>query len=97
MLRLDGLARNLGANPLRPGAWFRVVREFGRIPWPHDCLRHSFVSYALPIWGPTQVAQWSGHSEAILVAHYRELVPKHEAERFWRLLAKPVDVSRAQS
>lgn len=66
----------------------RRVRERARIPWPHDCLRHSFVSYAVPVWGPAQVAQWSGHSEAVLFAHYRELVTRAEADRFWRLIPR---------
>ena len=54
-------------------------------PWPHDGMRHSFVSYGLPLHGAAQVALWAGHSEAVLFAHYRELVTKEAAAEFWRI------------
>jgi len=57
-------------------------------PWPKNALRHSFCSYCLPIHGAAQSAEWAGHSEAMLFAHYRELVTKPEAEKFWKLTPK---------
>jgi integrase len=53
--------------------------------WPHDGMRHSFVSYAFPIWGATQTAIEAGHSEGVLFQHYREVVTKEQAEEFWAL------------
>lgn len=54
--------------------------------WSPDILRHSFCSYALPIMGAAKVAEFAGHSEAVLFRHYRELVTKEDAERFWQTL-----------
>lgn len=63
----------------------RRVRAAAGIPWPHDCLRHSFCSYVLPVKGAAWTANAAGHSEQILFQHYWELVPPAEAERFWAL------------
>lgn len=52
--------------------------------WPHNALRHSFVSYHLAHFGnPHQTRLQAGHSDQILFAHYRELVSKEEAEAWW--------------
>ncbi len=64
------------------------VRKDAGVPWSHDCLRHSFVSYALPIRGISQTAMDAGHSESILFQHYRELVTRAESEKFWSILPK---------
>lgn len=55
-------------------------------PWPHDAARHSFCSYALPKYGATKTAEWAGHSEQILFAHYRERVKPDDAEAYWKIL-----------
>lgn len=65
----------------------RAVR--GEIPWAQDCLRHSFVSYHIAIHSAAETAREAGHSEAVLFKHYRELVTRSEAERFWKIL--PID------
>ena len=62
-----------------------AVREKAQVNWSHDALRHSFVSYHYPIHGAAMTALESGHSESVLFKHYRELVPRSEAERFWKL------------
>lgn len=62
----------------------RAVR--GNIPWAQDCLRHSFVSYHVAIHSAAETSREAGHSEAVLFKHYRELVPRSEAERFWKIL-----------
>ncbi len=54
------------------------------------------MSDALPIWGPAQVAQWSGHREAVLFAHYRGQAPKDQAERFWRVACRRSSVEARQ-
>jgi integrase/recombinase XerD len=67
------LARNLGIE---------------RFPWPHDCLRHSFASYHLAMWGSAdKTAFQMGHRSTDMVfRHYREVVTRDEAERFWGLM-----------
>ena len=51
--------------------------------WPENCMRHSFVSYRLAATGnAAQTALESGHDQAVLFAHYRELVRPKDAERY---------------
>ena len=55
--------------------------------WPDNCMRHSFVSYRLAAIGnAAQVALESGHDQAILFRHYRELVRPKDAERFFSIV-----------
>jgi integrase len=55
--------------------------------WPDNCMRHSFVSYRLAATGnAAQVALESGHDQAILFRHYRELVRPKDAERFFSIV-----------
>jgi integrase len=54
-------------------------------PWPHDCLRHSFVSYRCAVAGIKTTAQEAAHSEDTLLRHYRALVTTEEARKFWEL------------
>jgi integrase len=70
---------------------WRKVRDASGVKWSHDVMRHSFCSYALPIYGAAKVSLMAGNSEDILFRHYRELVPKSEAERFWKLTPTFVD------
>jgi hypothetical protein len=46
------------------------------------------VSYAVPVLGVSRTALEAGHSEAVLVRHYRELVTAEDAGRFWGLRPK---------
>lgn len=62
-----------------------AVRAAAAIPWPSDCLRHTAASMMLPIYGTKDTATELGHSEAVLLKHYREVVPKKEAETFWAM------------
>jgi hypothetical protein len=62
-----------------------AIRADAKVKWGHDILRHSFCSYGVPIWGLAQTSLKADHSEAILKAHYRELVPRTDAERFWNI------------
>jgi integrase len=56
------------------------------VPWPRNCARHSFVSYHLAAFGSaSQTALIAGHSEAMLFAHYRELVTPEDAAEFWSI------------
>jgi site-specific recombinase XerC len=65
------------------------------IEWPQRALRHSYCSYALPIHGATRTALQCGHSEAVLMKCYRELVTREEAERYFALRPNPVVVKPA--
>jgi len=89
---------------LPPPNWrkrFDKVRLVAGIDeWPPDCMRHSFASYHLAAHGSAdQTAAQMGHrSTEMIFQHYRELVPKKEAEKFWQILpeerqpaAKPAD------
>jgi len=58
----------------------------GITDWPDNCMRHSFVSYRLAGTGnAAQVALESGHDQAILFRHYRELVKPKDAQRFFEI------------
>lgn len=63
----------------------RNLRKLAGVKWHHDILRHSFVSYHFAIHGAAATAREAGHSEAVLFQHYRELVTREEAERFWAI------------
>lgn len=56
-------------------------------PWPENGLRHSFGSYHLAAYGDAiKTAAQMGHRDpGVLHAHYKALVTKAEAERFWAL------------
>jgi integrase len=66
----------------RLGAVRRKAAELLKVdafPWPKNCLRHSFCSYAIHILGPQDTASFAGHSQQQLYATYRALVPKADA------------------
>jgi integrase len=53
------------------------------IPWPHNCLRHSYASYRLSAVADTaRVALEMGNSPQKLMTNYRELADEHDA-RVW--------------
>jgi len=54
--------------------------------WPDNAMRHSFVSYRLADTGNVaQTALESGHDQAVLFRHYRELVRPNIAKRYFRI------------
>ena len=56
------------------------------VAWPHNAPRHSFCSYHLAAFeSASRTALQAGHSETMLFAHYRAVVPKGAALRFWAL------------
>ena len=65
--------------------------------WPHNALRHSFGSYHLAFHGDaTKTAYQMGHkSTDVIHNHYKALVLKSEAEKFWAL--RPVEPEPATS
>lgn len=69
-----------------PGLRREASKLLGRaMPWPKNCLRHSFASYHLAMHGSAEkTALQMGHrSTEMLFRHYRELVTKEEGEKFW--------------
>jgi len=79
--------------PVVPVGWrkrFDAVRKEAKVleGWPHDALRHSFASYHLAMHGSQdKTATQLGHrSSQMLFQHYRELVTKEDAQKFWAIL-----------
>jgi integrase len=55
--------------------------------WPHNALRHSFGSYHLAFHGDqVKTAAQMGHRDSAVVHnHYKALVLKSEAQKFWSI------------
>lgn len=52
--------------------------------WPKDILRHTCASHWLAVVPDAQrIALQLGNSPAILLRHYRSIVTKEDAEKFW--------------
>lgn len=67
---------------------FNELRKKAEIdPWPDNSLRHSFGSYHLAAFGDAiRTAGHMGHRDpSVLHNHYKALVTKAEAEKFWAL------------
>jgi integrase len=79
---------------------FEALRDaLGVVPWPADCLRHSFASYHLARGqDATKTAHQLGHSNTtMLFRHYRNLVSAEDAAAFWALRVETVGKSLAES
>lgn len=65
------------------------LAEAAGIKWPKNALRHSFGTYRLAsTQNVHQVSDEMGNSPAIVREHYRQLVPKSEADKWWKISAK---------
>lgn len=64
----------------------REVRKHTKLTWPHDVLRHSFCSHAVPIYGIEKSALMADNSERVLKVHYLERVTAEVAKKFWSIL-----------
>jgi integrase len=75
------------SGPVVPNNLIKVMQEAKRTagitPWPQNALRHSFVSYAVVLKGIPWTAEQADHSEAMLKKHYREVVDKETAQKYW--------------
>lgn len=59
------------------------------LPWKRNCLRHSFIPYALAIeHDENKIASESGNSPDIIHNHYRALVTEKAAKKFWAIRPK---------
>ena len=64
----------------------RLAKQAGIKTWPHNALRHSWVSYRLAdIKDDSQVALEAGHSTVMLHRHYKGLVRANEAQKYFEL------------
>ena len=64
-----------------------AIREAANLKdWPRDCLRHSFVTYAMPVKGSTWTVEQAGHSLSVSLKHYRSLASKADCEAFWSII-----------
>ncbi len=69
----------------------KLITEAGIEQWTQDSLRHSYATYHLAKYqNEAKTALLSGNSVDVLYRHYRLLVSKEEAERFWAL--RPFEV-----
>lgn len=76
---------SLGVGELPLPEWkARKVRGFVS-PWPHDGLRHSFVSYHSALHGEVATSTAAGHSIAVMHRHYKAAVTKDSARQFFGL------------
>ena len=71
-------------NPRWSALTKTVKAKWGIDKWPHDCLRHSFCSYYLAHHeDAAKTALQAGHTESVLFQHYRKMVRREDAEKFW--------------
>lgn len=64
----------------------RLRDALGLTSWPADLLRHTAASYLLAHHQDAgKVAAMLGNSPGVLLRHYRELVTREQAARFWKL------------
>jgi len=57
------------------------------VPWKHNALRHSFISYRVAdTQNVAQVALEAGNSPAMIFGHYRELVTVDDAKKWFSIL-----------
>ena len=95
--RLVPIADNLRAwlalggvlGPCRTDRVRQAIKASG-VACPHNVTRHSFVSYRLALAGSAATtALEAGHSETMLFAHYREIVTKDQATKYWEI--RPIE------
>ena len=61
-----------------------------KIGWPHNVLRHSFISYRIAtVKSAAQVALEAGNSPSIIFKHYRELTTEDQADQWFAIVPKP--------
>ena len=79
-----------------PPNWYRRLRRLKKLAniqdWPDNAMRHSFASYHYARHqSADKTAFQLGHQDTkILFEHYRELVTREEAKRYWSLFPDKV-------
>ncbi len=84
------LTPHVGTGPVTQNETYREVTVLAtrlEIKWPRNVLRHSFISYRLPlVKSAEQVALEAGNSPAIIFKHYRELATEEEAQEWFGIV-----------
>ena len=81
---VKGSGKITGANFRRRSAAAKAAAK--STPWPENAMRHSFVSYRLAATGDAaKTALESGHDQAVLFRHYRELVQPKVAKQYFNI------------
>jgi len=72
---------------------FLYLAKKAGVPWKHNALRHSFISYRLALVKDVgQVSLEAGNSPQMVFKHYRQLVRESEAQEWFAILPpKPAD------
>ena len=64
----------------------KEIRAAFPVQVPHNAMRHSFVSYHLANFGDVSKTELeAGHDRKVLFGHYRELVTKADARKFFAI------------
>ena len=83
----DGKVVSLSEGNLTLRLRALVKSEAVNIQWPHNGLRHSFISYRVAkVQNVAQVALEAGNSPQVIFSHYRELVKPAEAEKWFSIV-----------
>ena len=82
-IRLDGAVTSTG---YRLVPQLEKLAKAAKVVWKRNGLRHSFCSYHLAMFGDeVRTAYQAGNSANMIHRHYKALVTKADAERFWAL------------
>lgn len=67
---------------------FDQIRKLSKVKWVSDIMRHTYASYHLAKHENTaKTCLQMGHRDPdVLFTHYRGLVKRHDADKFWQIL-----------
>jgi integrase len=69
-----------------------LMQKAGMIRWLRNGARHSFVSYHYALSeNAYETASQAGHDVAMLIRHYRAIVPRAEAVKYWAIFPPSLD------
>jgi integrase len=78
----------------RRRAQMAIRKVLGFEKWPQDITRHTAASYWLAnTQDAASLAESLGHSVDVLKRHYRAIVTKEEAQRFWSITPETLSAS----
>jgi site-specific recombinase XerD len=84
----------LDKYPLIPKHMFTLITDVRKkFKLPHDVMRHTFISMTVGAFRSVGDASLqAGNSEAIIRKHYLDLKSSEEADAFWRIVPKGVEL-----
>ena len=86
------LSPHIGTGPVAQRESYRHLTALASrlaIKWPRNVMRHSFISYRLPlVKSAEQVALEAGNSPAIIFKHYRELATEDDALEWFSIMPR---------